>query len=337
MWVMSAIRLEGIGKSFAAGAPAVCDFSLEIGGGERIAVVGPSGAGKSTLLRLIAGFERGDGGKVFLGGRDVTGLPPEARDVGFVFQTHALYPHLTVEENLAFPLRLRKVAREEIRRRVQGMAGLLGLEGLLPRRPGEISGGEAQRVALGRALIREPAVLLMDEPLSSLPPDLRLALREELIQAHEKRRCPLLYVTHDHEEALALGERIVVMHAGRAQQVGSPREIYERPENRFVAGFVGRPSMNFLEGPKAGVPGAVMGIRPEHLEICSESDGMFHGVIERLSYGGFHTDVVACCNGAKLTLRQFGNVELKVGNSVAARARPEHIHMFEASGKRIEA
>src|SRR5437868_7800312 len=194
---MTAIRLEGISKSFSKGAPILSDLTLAIAAGEHLAIVGPSGAGKTTLLRLLAGFEKLDAGKIFFGDRDVTNLPPEQRDVGFVFQTHALYPHLTVEENLSFPLRLRGFSRSEIAKRVREMATVLRVQQFLHRRPGELSGGEAQRVALGRALIREPSILLMDEPLSSLPPDLRLQLRHELITLHARQPRPLLYVTHD--------------------------------------------------------------------------------------------------------------------------------------------
>jgi len=209
---MTAIRLEGVSKSFSKGAPILSDLTLSVNEGERLAIVGPSGAGKTTLLRLIAGFEKPDAGKIFINDRDITSLPPEQRDIGFVFQTHALYPHLTVEENLEFPLRLRNVARAEVARRVSEMAALLQVESLLHRKPSELSGGEAQRVALGRALIRNPAALLMDEPLSSLPPDLRRQLRHELIKLHAQRKCPLLYVTHEHEDAFALGQRVAVLH-----------------------------------------------------------------------------------------------------------------------------
>jgi ABC-type sugar transport system ATPase subunit len=335
LFAMSAIRLEGIRKSFAKGVPILSDLNLAVGEVERLAVVGPSGAGKTTLLRLIAGFEKPDAGRIFIGDREVTNLPPEQRDVAFVFQNHALYPHLTVEENLGFPLKLRGVARAEISNRVQTMAALLKIESFLKRRPPELSGGEAQRVALGRALIREPAALLMDEPLSSLPPDLRLQLRHELVKLHSKQPRPLLYVTHDHEDALALGQRVAVLHQGRFQQIGTPREIYERPANRFVASFIGKPTMNFLEARKAG-PGSIVGIRPEHFEICDEKESMFSAKIEDIQYGGGHSDVVMVLNGSNLVVRRHGDVTFKLGDVVGLRAQPQNMHYFDQAGNRVE-
>jgi multiple sugar transport system ATP-binding protein len=334
---MTAIRLEGVSKSFEKAAPILSGFNLAVANGERLAIVGPSGAGKTTLLRLIAGLEKTDAGRIFIGDRDVTQLPPENRDVGFVFQNHALYPHLTVEENLGFPLRLRGVGRREVGEKVQALAALLNLEGLLKRRPGELSGGEAQRVALGRALIRKPAALLMDEPLSSLPPDLRLRLRHELIKLHESDRQPILYVTHDHEEALALGERVAVMNGGVVQQIGTPREIYERPANRFVAAFIGKPSINFLPAQIAGLANAaVAGIRPEHFEICATADAWFVATIENIQYAGFHSDIVAQFEGAALVVRCFGNCGLKVGDLLPLRARAENVHAFDVVGNRVK-
>jgi multiple sugar transport system ATP-binding protein len=339
---MTAIRLEGLQKSFDKGAPILSELTLSVAKDERVAVVGPSGAGKTTLLRLIAGFEKPDAGEIFIGDRDVTNLPPEQRDIGFVFQNHALYPHLTVEENLAFPLRLRNVPRAEIAKRVNEMATLLQLNSFLARRPQELSGGEAQRVALGRALIREPAALLMDEPLSSLPPDLRLQLRHELIKLHTKQPRPLFYVTHDHEEALAIGQRVAVLHHGDLQQIGSPREIYERPANRFVAGFVGRPTMNFVSGEwlkrqnKVNVAGAeTIGIRPEHLELCDAADAWVSAVVDDIQYGGFHADVFAKSEAGNLIVRIFGAHALKVGETLPLRARPEFVHAFDAGGRRV--
>lgn len=334
---MSAIRFEGIRKSFGRGAPILSDLNLTIAEGERLAVVGPSGAGKTTLLRLIAGFEKADAGKIFIGEREVTNLPPEQRDVAFVFQTHALYPHLTVEENLGFPLKLRGVARPEIANRVNAMAALLKLEPFLKRRPPELSGGEAQRVALGRALIREPAALLMDEPLSSLPPDLRLQLRHELVTLHTKQPRPLIYVTHDHEDALALGQRVAVLNEGRLQQIGAPHEIYERPANKFVATFIGKPSMNFVDVRKAGYPCAVAGVRPEHFEICSVDEAWFTPKIEDLQFGGGHTDIVVRLNGSDVIIRYFGKCSRRVGDVLPLRIRPENMHFFDEAGNRIEA
>lgn len=337
---MTAIRLEALRKSFAKGAPILSDLTLSVAANERLAIVGPSGAGKTTLLRLIAGFEKPDAGKIFIGDREVTNLPPEQRDIGFVFQNHALYPHLTVEENLGFPLRLRGVVRGEISRRVHEMATLLQLDSFLSRRPSELSGGEAQRVALGRALVREPAALLMDEPLSSLPPDLRLQLRHELIKLHAQHPRPLLYVTHDHEEALAIGQRVTVLHHGYLQQIGTPREIYERPANRFVAGFVGKPTMNFIPAERVknvSVQNAeLIGIRPEHFEACNPSDAWFSAIVDDIQYGGFHADIFAKSEAGNFIVRIFGAHMLKVGDSLSLRPRPESMHAFDANGNRIE-
>jgi ABC-type sugar transport system ATPase subunit len=290
------------------------------------------------LLRLVAGFEKLDSGKVIVRDRDIALLPPEKRDVGFVFQTHALYPHLTARENLEFPLKLRNLEQTEIAARVKEMAGLLRIESLLSRRPAELSGGEAQRVALGRALIRKPAVLLMDEPLSSLPPDLRLQLRHELARLHSAHPTPLLYVTHDHEDALAFGQRLAVLDRGVLQQIGRPQEIYEKPANRFVAGFVGKPSMNMIDARRLNlnIPGAAtIGIRPEHLKICSEREAWLKGTVTDVQYGGAHQDVFVRCDAGELLARIFGKAELKVGNAVPLRAEMSSAHAFDAGGKRV--
>ncbi len=317
--------MEEITKAFSKGAPILAGLNLEVGEKEFVTLVGPSGAGKTTLLRIIAGLESCEG-RISIGENDVSSAPPEKRDVGMVFQTHALYPHLTVEENLSFPLRLRHVARPEISSRVEALASLLQLQPLLQRKPAELSGGESQRVALGRALIREPAALLMDEPLSSLPPDLRFHLRGELLRIHRERPRPTLYVTHDHEEALALGARVAVLFEGHIQQVGTPKEIYERPANRFVAGFVGRPSMNFM----AGEP--VRGVRPEHFEICGEAEALVSGQIQSAQYLGAFTDVQA----GDFIVRTREKRDFRPGNKLYLRAREENIHRFDSkTGARL--
>jgi ABC-type sugar transport system ATPase subunit len=333
---MNAIRLEGIRKSFAKGVPILSELNLAVAEGERLAVVGPSGAGKTTLLRLLAGFEKADAGKIFIGEREVTNVPPEQRDVAFVFQNHALYPHLTVEENLGFPLKLRGVERAEIAKRVTEMAELLRLEQFLKRRPGELSGGEAQRVALGRALIRQPAALLMDEPLSSLPPDLRLQLRHELVKLHSEQPRPLLYVTHDHEDALALGQRVAVLHEGRFQQIGTPRDIFTHPANKFVAGFIGKPSMNFLPANDSTKVAHTIGVRPEHFEMCGASEAWFSAKIDTVQYAGSHSDILARWEKGNIVFRVFGNNVPEAGEMIHLRARDENLHFFDSSGKRLE-
>ena len=298
---MAAITLEHITKRFPGGIVACDGLDLQVREGELLALLGPSGSGKSTLLRLVAGLEHPTAGNIRFGDQVVNDVPARNRDVAMVFQSHALYPHWTVYKNLAFGLRLRRsaAAAEEIERRVSETAAELGLEPLLNRMPGELSGGEAQRVALGRAMVRQPSVFLFDEPLSNLDAPLRLELRRQIKRLHAQLGTTMLYVTHDQAEALALGDRLAVIHRGRIEQIGEPPEVYDRPANRFVAGFVGSPPMNFFDarpaadsadGPftlSAGDwsiaadrrwwpaaetgPGYVVGFRPEHIRISISS------------------------------------------------------------------
>lgn len=249
---MAAVTLKNLDKSFRPGKRqtirAVRGVSLVVEDGEFLVLVGPSGCGKSTLLRLIAGLEDPDAGAVLIGDRDVTRFAPKDRDVAMVFQNYALYPHMTAGENMAFGLKLRKVPRKERESKVAEAARQLGIAELLPRHPGELSGGQRQRVALGRALVRDPKVFLFDEPLSNLDAQVRLQIRAEIAQLHRRLRTTMVYVTHDQAEAMTLGDRIAVMKDGVLQQVGRPLEIYDHPVNKFVAGFLGEPPMNFLHG-----------------------------------------------------------------------------------------
>ncbi|MGN0853990.1 MAG: ABC transporter ATP-binding protein [Kiritimatiellia bacterium] len=264
---MSEVVLERVGKVYGRGdAPAVEDFSLTIRDGEFLVLVGPSGCGKSTTLRMVAGLETPTSGTIRIGDRDVTDLPPKDRDIAMVFQNYALYPHMTVEENMAFGLVLRKTPRAEIARRVTAAAESLGLVPYLKRLPKALSGGQRQRVALGRAIVREPAVFLFDEPLSNLDAKMRVEMRAEIIRLHQRLKATMIYVTHDQTEAMTMGERIVVMQAGRIQQVAPPLEIYRHPANPFVGGFIGTPPMNLF--PKGTLsPERVVGLRPEHLTL----------------------------------------------------------------------
>jgi multiple sugar transport system ATP-binding protein len=241
---LSRIELRGVSKSFGPNVFALRGIDLVVEQGERVAVLGPSGSGKSTLLRVIAGLERSDAGSVWMDGRNMAEVPPYRREVAMVFQNPALYPHLSVFENMAFSVRARGMPRTERPRRVSLVAETLGIEHLLARRPADLSGGERQRVALGRAVIREPRVLLLDEPFASLDDPLRVSLREEVVKLHRQLGLTLIHVTHDQGEALALGERVAVLHQGRLMQYGSPREVYDRPVHRFVGLFVGRPGMD---------------------------------------------------------------------------------------------
>jgi len=244
---LAKVVLENVSKHFGD-VVAVNNVSLEIKDEEFVVLVGPSGCGKSTLLRMIAGLEEVTSGKIYIGDRLVNDVPPKDRDIAMVFQNYALYPHMNVYDNMAFGLKLRKVPKAEIDRRVREAAAILGIEDLLFRKPRQLSGGQRQRVAVGRAIVREPKAFLMDEPLSNLDAKLRVQMRAELSQLHNRLRTTTIYVTHDQVEAMTMGDRIVVLKDGVVQQVGAPLEIYENPDNLFVAGFIGSPSMNFMKG-----------------------------------------------------------------------------------------
>jgi multiple sugar transport system ATP-binding protein len=268
------IEFQGVSKSYGDGTRAVKDLELAIGDGEFMVLVGPSGCGKTTALRMVAGLEEITDGEVRIGGRVVNDLSPKERDVAMVFQNYALYPHMTVEQNLAFGLRLRNVAKAEVTRRVEHAAATLGLEDHLDRKPRALSGGQRQRVAMGRAIVREPQAFLMDEPLSNLDAKLRVQVRAEIQKLQRSLGVTTIYVTHDQTEALTMGDRIAVMSDGVLQQVDTPERVYRQPANRFVAGFIGSPAMNMVEarltrsegGLVAGFGPIVVGIRPEDLE-----------------------------------------------------------------------
>src|SRR5262245_49966368 len=279
---MAAITLDSVRKIFDGRHVAVRELSLDIADGELMVLVGPSGCGKSTVLRLIAGLDLPTSGRILINRQDVTDQPPQQRDLAMVFQSYALYPHLTVQENLSFGLRMRRTARAEISRRVSDVAALLGLEDLLQRRPSQLSGGQRQRVALGRAIVRQPQAFLFDEPLSNLDPLLRLDTRAQLAVLHRRLNTTMVYVTHDQEEAMTLGTRIGVMRDGRLEQVDRPGVVYGRPVNTFVAQFVGSPAMNLIapgDLPSVGrlspLPlgaGTTFGIRPHDIVLTSADD-----------------------------------------------------------------
>jgi multiple sugar transport system ATP-binding protein len=298
------ITLDAVTKEFGGGVRAVDAVELEIGSGEFLVLVGPSGCGKSTLLRMIAGLEEVTSGAIAIGGREVTHLSPRDRDVAMVFQNYALYPHYTVEKNLAYGLRVRGTPKSEINRRVQEVAHMLGLEQLLQRRPNALSGGQRQRVAMGRAIVREPAAFLMDEPLSNLDAKLRVDMRAQLARLHAELGVTTVYVTHDQVEAMTLGQRVAVMRDGRIQQVDAPQNLYRRPQNLFVAAFIGSPPMNLVEaqiadgsltfagiriplaGRNAPAGRLILGIRPQDLAIAGpDADAAFEvepAVVEEL-------------------------------------------------------
>ncbi|MBV8256585.1 MAG: sn-glycerol-3-phosphate ABC transporter ATP-binding protein UgpC, partial [Actinobacteria bacterium] len=244
---MGQIVLDNVSKVYAGGVLAVDHVSLEIAGGEFLVLVGPSGCGKSTLLRMIAGLEEVTDGSISIDGEEVTDLPPRARDIAMVFQTYALYPHMTVRENLGYGLKVRKTPKREVAERVEKVAEMLGLEKLLDRKPAALSGGQRQRVAMGRAIVRHPKAFLMDEPLSNLDAKLRVSMRAQLAALHGRLGTTTIYVTHDQIEAMTLGQRVAVMREGRIQQVDTPQALYSRPANLFVAAFIGSPAMNLVE------------------------------------------------------------------------------------------
>jgi multiple sugar transport system ATP-binding protein len=273
---MAKIRLDGVTKVFGSDVVAVDDVTLEIGDGEFMVLVGPSGCGKSTILRLLAGLEEVTAGEIFIGDTQVTDLPPKDRDVAMVFQNYALYPHMTVEENLGFGLKLRSTAKDELKRRVTEAAKILGLDPLLARKPAELSGGQRQRVAIGRAMVREPKAFLMDEPLSNLDAKLRVQMRAELARLHDRLGTTTVYVTHDQVEAMTLGHRVAVMRDGVLQQVATPQRLYTHPVNLFVAAFVGSPPMNLVEATVAGATLTFGGLEvpaPRGTDLSAHTDG----------------------------------------------------------------
>ena len=356
---MPGVELLGVGKSYGAGSHAVRDVTLSVAEGEFLVLVGPSGCGKSTLLRMVAGLEEVTEGEIRIGGRRVNDVAPRDRDVAMVFQNYALYPHMTVAENLGFGLRMRNVAPEEIRRRVAAAAGVLGLERHLGRRPRELSGGERQRVALGRAMVREPKVFLFDEPLSNLDARLRVEMRAEIRRLHLRVGATMLYVTHDQVEAMTMGDRIAVLEAGRLQQCADPRTLYARPANTFVAGFIGTPPVNLLEGVVAAGGGSVtvagvalavgpaqrealaglegtpvvLGIRPEHLEVAPAGAGL-PARVELVEPLGSETIVHWEGAAGKLAARLTSGAVPAEGSSASLVPRAAEVLLFEPSSGR---
>ena len=329
---MGNIVLQKVSKSFGA-TTIIPKLDLEIDEGEFVVFVGPSGCGKSTLLRLIAGLEDTSDGKIIIDGRDVTGEAPAKRKLAMVFQSYALYPHMTVGKNIAFPLKMAGESQETIAKKVGDAARILNLTDYLDRRPGQLSGGQRQRVAIGRAIVREPAAFLFDEPLSNLDAALRGTMRLELSELHQHLKTTMIYVTHDQIEAMTMADKIVVLQAGNIEQVGSPMDLYNRPRNRFVAGFIGSPKMNIIEGPEASKLGAhAIGSRPEHIRI-SMTEGTWKGkvgVAEHLGSDTFlhvHTDSVGT-----ITVRADGEMQVSHGDTVWLTPSSERIHRFDKAG-----
>ena len=333
---MGRIVLDQVNKSFD-GVEVIPPLDLTIEDGEFTVFVGPSGCGKSTLLRLIAGLEDVTGGQIHIDGKDATQLAPAKRKLAMVFQSYALYPHMTVRNNISFPLRMAKLDRDEINNKVMAAADVLNLTDYLERRPGLLSGGQRQRVAIGRAIVREPEAFLFDEPLSNLDAALRVEMRLEIGELHKRLATTMVYVTHDQVEAMTMADRIVVLKAGNIEQVGTPLELYSKPKNTFVAGFIGSPSMNLLEGPEAAKFGAkTIGIRPEHLSI-SDKEGVWSGIIGVSEHLGSDTFFHVKCElfPEPITVRASGEVNLHYGEKVFLTPNQKHLHQFAEDGRRI--
>jgi multiple sugar transport system ATP-binding protein len=348
------VRFEQATKLYpGTDAPAVDALDIEIAGGELMVMVGPSGSGKSTALRMLAGLEEVDDGFVFIGGRDVTDVPPKERDVAMVFQNYSLYPYLDVAANIAFPLKMAHVGKAERERRVREIAELLDLTPFLARKPAQLSGGQRQRVAMGRAIIREPAVFLMDEPLSNLDAQLRVQMRAEIASLQSRLGVTTVYVTHDQVEAMTLGHRVAVLRDGRLQQCDTPRRIYDRPANVFVARFMGSPAMNLctlpVEGGRTRLGGAelevgangraevVVGLRAEALELAPDGLPARVEVVEELGADAYAFCAAELPGGeARLVARTDARNHPAQGDAVHLRPRFEEAHLFDAtSGERI--
>ncbi len=352
------VRLEHVWKIYDNGYVAVEDVTFEVAEGEFMVLLGPSGCGKTTLLRLVAGLETASRGTIRIGDQVVNDVPPRDRDIAMVFQNYALYPHMTVYENMAFGLKLRRVPKTEIDRRVRAAARVLELEHLLDRRPHQLSGGQRQRVAVGRAIVREPRVFLFDEPLSNLDARLRVEMRAELARLHRELGRTVLYVTHDQVEAMTLGQRIVVLNKGRVQQIGTPLEVYHQPANRFVAGFIGNPPMNFIEGrlehrdglrfvgkggqvqlmlnaadwPKVRPGQAVtLGVRPEAVALATvEEAAVMRGQVETVEVLGAVAHLYVRIGEATVVAQVDASVRPALAQGVALRIDLDRIHLFDA-------
>jgi len=350
---MASVRFAGISKVYQKDIVALEDFDLSVEDGEFLVLVGPSGCGKSTTLRLLAGLENPTCGRLFIDGRDVTELNPQDRDIAMVFQSYALYPHMSVFDNMAFSLKMRKVSGGEIRRNVMEAADILGITDYLDRRPRELSGGQKQRVALGRAIVRHPAVFLFDEPLSNLDAKLRVQMRNELSKLHTQLGSTMIYVTHDQAEAMTLGDRIVVLKDGIIQQIDIPLDLYDGPDNRFVAGFIGSPSMNFLpvsvngsgglrlagkwdiEGSNLDIAAGdyTFGIRPEDVSLDPSSP--MKGMVEVIETLGNEKLIYIDIDGLEVVIRSSPDTSVLAGDVFPFSVDTSRSHLFDSDGTRV--
>jgi ABC-type sugar transport systems, ATPase components len=332
---MGSIKLENVSKSFGE-AVVIPSIDLEINNGEFAVFVGPSGCGKSTLLRLIAGLEDVSGGKILIDGKDATDKAPSQRGLAMVFQSYALYPHMSVRSNIGFPLKMAKVDKAEIDRKVEEAARILNLTDYLDRKPRNLSGGQRQRVAIGRAIVRSPECFLFDEPLSNLDAALRVNMRLEISELHHKLKATSIYVTHDQVEAMTMADKIVVLNRGRIEQVGSPLELYRTPRNLFVAGFIGSPKMNFITGAPAATKKAhTIGIRPEHVAL-STTEGAWKGKVIVAEHLGSDTFLHIDTGGVgTITARCSGELPVHHGDTVFVTPDEARIHRFDDKGMAV--
>ncbi|UVK55798.1 ABC transporter ATP-binding protein [Mesorhizobium sp. AR02] len=329
---MGSLKIENVKKAFGP-VEVLKGINLEVNDGEFVVFVGPSGCGKSTLLRVIAGLEDSTSGRVVIDGADVSATPPAKRGIAMVFQTYALYPHLTVKNNMGLGLKQAGTPAAEIDRRIGIASSMLSLEPYLERRPAELSGGQRQRVAIGRAVVREPKLFLFDEPLSNLDAALRVNTRLEIAQLHRRLKATMIYVTHDQVEAMTLADKIVVLNAGRIEQIGGPMELYNSPANEFVAGFIGSPKMNFVDGARLGETAKTIGVRPEHLTVDTKS-GSWKGTVVHAEHLGADTNLYLDCEKAGLiTVRIFGVYDAEPGATLYATPDPAKTYRFGADGK----
>ena len=331
---MGKITLHSVRKSFGE-VDVIPSLDLEIEDGEFVVFVGPSGCGKSTLLRLIAGLEDTTSGVIKIDGLDATDLPPAKRGLAMVFQSYALYPHMSVRKNITFPLKMAGMDPALADARVTAAAKVLNLTSYLDRKPGQLSGGQRQRVAIGRAIVREPKAFLFDEPLSNLDASLRVSMRQEITELHQSLKTTMIYVTHDQVEAMTMADKIVVLNAGRIEQVGSPMELYRAPANVFVAGFIGSPKMNFVTGPEAAkFDAATVGIRPEHIDVGP--GGVWHGKVGLTEHLGSDTFLKVAVDGiGAMTVRASGEIGLKPGEMISLAPQANKMMRFDGAGKAI--
>ncbi|MEO9788991.1 MAG: ABC transporter ATP-binding protein [Aurantimonas coralicida] len=330
---MGQIHLEKVRKTFGD-VVIIPELDLKIEDGEFVVFVGPSGCGKSTLLRLIAGLEDVTAGQIMIDGQNATELPPARRGLAMVFQSYALYPHMSVRKNIAFPLKMANMDKSEIDRRVDYAAKTLNLDAYIDRRPGQLSGGQRQRVAIGRAIVREPAAFLFDEPLSNLDAALRVGMRLEISELHQRLKTTMVYVTHDQVEAMTMADKIVVLRAGKVEQVGSPLDLYTAPQNTFVAGFIGSPKMNLVTGAEAQRYGVeTIGIRPEHVTL-STTEGSWTGTVKVAEHLGSDTflHVESPIHHEPLTVRAGGEFPVHHGDTVYLTPQEDKLHRFDGQG-----